>query len=55
MNFYYDQEVILEFLWLAAEGDEELSFLLQLEDFHESFHNSIIVCGACHRVEGDRD
>ena len=53
MNFYYDQEAVLKAFWLAADSDEQLPLLRELEDFRESFHNSIIVCGVCNRIEGD--
>ena len=55
MNFFFDQETALEAIWLAEEDyDKRNSLLRELEDFRESFHNSILVCGVCNRTEGDR-
>lgn len=55
MNLYYDQEAALKAIWLGTDrGDKKISLLRELEDFCESFSNSIIVCGVCSKVEGDR-
>ncbi len=55
MNFFFDQEAALEAIWLAEESFDKRNLLLrELEDFRESFKNSIIVCGVCSKLEGDR-
>lgn len=54
MNFYYDQEAALQAIWLGSDDDNQISLLRELEDFRQSYRNSIIVCGVCSRIEGDR-
>ncbi len=54
MNYFYDQESMLQALWLGAKGDEEISLLRKLEDFRQNYHDSILVCGICSKLDGDR-
>jgi len=54
MNVYYDQESVLQAVWLGAEKDEQLPLLRKLEDFRQDYRDSILVCSACSKLDGDR-
>ena len=54
MNVYYDQESALKAVWLGAEKDEQLPLLRKLEDFRQNYRDSILVCSACTKLDGDR-
>ncbi len=54
VNLYYDQEATLRVLWLGAEDDKRLSHLRGLEEFSQSYHDSILVCAICSKLDGDK-
>ena len=54
MNAYFDQEAALQAIWLGSDDDKRISLLRELEDFRQSYRDSVLVCGICLRLEGDR-
>ena len=47
LHMFRDQESFLEVLWHAAEGEEEIKLLRQLEKFRREFRKSICTCSIC--------
>lgn len=54
MNAYFDQEAALQAIWLGSDEDNRISLLRELENFRQSYRNSILVCKICLRLDGDR-
>ncbi|MFW9896189.1 MAG: hypothetical protein ACFFD7_10330 [Candidatus Thorarchaeota archaeon] len=51
---YYDEEAALQVVWLSSSGDTQISLLRELEEFRQIYRDSIIVCGICGKLDGDR-
>jgi len=54
MNAYFDQDAALQAIWLGSDEDNRISLLREIEDFQQSYEDSILVCKVCLRLDGDR-